>query len=273
MKKEERLIFYDNDLEIEAYKFSGINQKFPNHFHDYYVIGAITKGQSIFYSKNYSKDLHKNDLLLLNPQDNHACEPCPDKLFEYYGLNVPQETMQALNKELTGKDTFPVFKKPVEQNIFLVNLLKQIYTMIKKNTTAFKKQENFYFFMDQLLSEYTTAQPIQKEELRKELAIVCQHMESNYAQNITLAELATISGLSKYHLLRSFVREKGISPYRYLETIRINKAKELLQKQIPVHQVAIDTGFSDQSHFSNFFKEFIGLTPKQYMNIFKEESL
>jgi AraC-like DNA-binding protein len=70
--------------------------------------------------------------------------------------------------------------------------------------------------------------------------------------------------------LRSFTRQKGISPYSYLETIRIGKAKKLLEQGIPPIEVALQTGFTDQSHFSNFFKKFIGLTPKQYMNIFKE---
>ena len=39
-EREERLVYYDGDLEIEAYRLSGVVQKFPNHFHDCYVIGA-----------------------------------------------------------------------------------------------------------------------------------------------------------------------------------------------------------------------------------------
>lgn len=39
MKKEERMIYYDTDLQVEVYEFKGIAQKFGNHFHDGYVIG------------------------------------------------------------------------------------------------------------------------------------------------------------------------------------------------------------------------------------------
>jgi len=88
-------------------------------------------------------------------------------------------------------------------------------------------------------------------------------------KNITLNELSALTGLSKYYLLRSFTKQKGISPYSYLETIRISKAKKFLEQGIAPIDVALQTGFTDQSHFTNFFKKLIGLTPKQYMNIFR----
>ena len=48
--------------------------------------------------------------------------------------------------------------------------------------------------------------------------------------------------------------------------------KKLLEKGVAPVDAAVTTGFSDQSHFSNFFKEFIGLTPKQYQRIFEEDA-
>ena len=52
--------------------------------------------------------------------------------------------------------------------------------------------------------------------------------------------------------------------------IRIGEAKELLEKGVSAASAAIQTGFSDQSHFSNFFNMFIGLSPAAYARIFKE---
>mgnify|MGYP000155163638 CR=1 FL=1 len=45
---ETRTIVYDEQLQIEAYQFVGIMQKFPNHFHDCYVVGFVENGQSPF---------------------------------------------------------------------------------------------------------------------------------------------------------------------------------------------------------------------------------
>lgn len=52
MKKEVRTVVYDDELHIEAYRFEGIVQPFPNHFHEYYVIGFMEDGERILSCKN-----------------------------------------------------------------------------------------------------------------------------------------------------------------------------------------------------------------------------
>ena len=46
-EQEQRRVYYDKDLKIEAYNLSGVVQKFPNHFHEYYVIGFVEGGKDI----------------------------------------------------------------------------------------------------------------------------------------------------------------------------------------------------------------------------------
>ena len=96
-------------------------------------------------------------------------------------------------------------------------------------------------------------------------------MSEHFAEHITLDNLCKCSGLSKSTLLRAFTKSKGVTPYRYLQTIRIGKAKELLGKGVSSVDAAIQTGFSDQSHFTNFFHMFIGLSPAAYRRILKED--
>ena len=52
-EQEQRHVHYDRDLEIEADQLSGIVQKFPNHFHDFYVIGFIEGGKRHLQRKNW----------------------------------------------------------------------------------------------------------------------------------------------------------------------------------------------------------------------------
>jgi AraC-like DNA-binding protein len=135
---------------------------------------------------------------------------------------------------------------------------------------SFKKEELFFFLLEQLIAEYTEQKTAATQlEPSTEINAIYNFLEKNYAENISLNDLCQLTGLSKYYLLRSFTRQKGISPYSYLETIRIAKAKVLLEQGFLPIEAALQTGFTDQSHFSNFFKRFIGLTPKQYMKIFK----
>lgn len=132
-----------------------------------------------------------------------------------------------------------------------------------------EKEETFYFLIQQLIEEYTEAntdtEPI---AIKQEIERVCRYLEVHYTEQITLDNLAKIANMNKYSLLRSFTRIRGITPYRYLQTVRISEAKKRLEQGIKPLDAAIETGFVDQSHFSKFFMDFIGLTPGQYRDIF-----
>ena len=73
-----------------------------------------------------------------------------------------------------------------------------------------------------------------------------------------------MAGLSRYHFLRAFRRETGVTPHAYLTGRRIAAAKALLAGDQPLSEVALACGFYDQSHFSRSFKGCTGLTPGQY---------
>ena len=91
---------------------------------------------------------------------------------------------------------------------------------------------------------------------------------------IYLDQICHLEGLSKSTLLRAFTKSKGVTPYSYLQNIRIGEAKKLLEQGLPPVEAALQTGFSDQSHFTNYFNRYIGVSPGVYREIFltKENS-
>lgn len=271
MIKEIRTVKLDVELKIEAYHFQGIMQKFPNHFHEYYVIGFIEDGQRYLSCKNKKYTIASGDVVLFNPGDSHTCEQIDGKTLDYRCINIQPEIMNKAVYDITGEGYLPYFEEQVLFRSELIPTLKELHLMIMQEEGDFKKEEIFFLLLEQLIEEYTQQElPIPKSEQSMEVKAICDFLEQNYMNNITLDDLCNLTGLSKYYLLRSFTKQKGISPYSYLETIRISKAKKLLKQGILPIDVALQTGFNDQSHFSNFFKRFIGLTPKQYMNIFKD---
>lgn len=274
MEQETRTVKYDPELKVEAYSFKGIMQKFPNHFHDYYVIGFIESGERCLSCKNREYTVEPGDLLLFNPRDSHTCEQTDGRTLDYRCINLPPETMRMAAFEITGKEYLPCFAPTVAFHSELVPLLRELHMIIMEEEKDFRKEEIFFFLLEQLIKEHSEKEagsPFPQES--REIGIICEHLEKNYMKNIALDELSELTGLSKYYLLRSFTKQKGISPYRYLETIRIDRAKKLLEQGALPIEAALQTGFADQSHFSNFFKKFIGLTPKQYMNIFIDPSI
>lgn len=266
---ETRTIVYDEQLQIEAYQFVGIMQKFPNHFHDCYVVGLVEKGNRHLSCRGDEYDMEPGDMLLLNPRDNHTCESRDGQPLDYRCLNIDADVMVRAVKEVIGCSYLPNFEKPVAFQSEMVESLRTLHQSVMKKETEFLKEELFYILIEQLVKEYTNNQPLLKSRFSEPIKLVKKHLDDNFINQISLDSLSELAQMNKYTLIRNFARSFGITPYQYLETIRVNHAKELLEQGLSPLEAAMLSGFSDQSHFTRFFKSLIGLTPKQYQNIFK----
>ncbi|MGX4764464.1 AraC family ligand binding domain-containing protein [Bacillus mojavensis] len=272
MQNETRTLHLDPHLNIEAYRFKGIMQKFPNHFHDYYVIGFIEKGQRYLACQNQEYIINPGDLLLFNPRDTHSCEQIDGRTLDYRCINVMPDVMKKAVEEITGAGHLPYFSHHVLFRHELTSSLQELHILISKEKQALRKEELFLHLLEELIRRYSDVTFLNSiPEPSDEVKMVCGFLEEHYAENVTLNDLSELTGWSKYHLLRSFTKQKGITPNSYLETIRINQAKKLLEQGVRPIDAAFQTGFSDQSHMTKFFKRQVGLTPKQYMKIFERE--
>jgi AraC-like DNA-binding protein len=83
-------------------------------------------------------------------------------------------------------------------------------------------------------------------------------------RQVSLAELAALSGVSRFQLLRGFAREVGITPHAYLVQRRVCLARRLLADGQTPAQAAIQAGFADQSHMTRAFVRQLGVTPGRY---------
>ncbi len=271
-EQEQRHVYYDRDLDIEAYNLSGIVQKFPNHFHEYYVIGFIEGGKRHLWCKEKEYDTSAGDLILFNPRDNHYCAPVNGELLDYRAVNIKPEVMSRAVKEITGEAYMPYFTENVVYKSDIAQSVQDLYRAVLNDAPLLEKEENLFFLLDQILREY--ASDFESADVlrpNRQIQSLCQYMEEHFAENVTLDELLSMTDFGKSYLLRSFTRQTGVSPYRYLQTIRLDKAKRFLEEGIAPIDAAGMAGFSDQSHFTHFFKEFIGLTPKQYQRIFQDK--
>lgn len=269
--QEQRHVYYDRDLEIEAYNLSGIVQKFPNHFHQYYVIGFVEGGKRRMCCKGREYDLSAGDLILFNPRDNHFCAPVDGEILDYRAVNISPDRMSQAVKDITGRDFTPHFTQNVIYQSDITQSLGDVYHAVLTRAPRLKKEEAFFFLLEQVLQDYAApSDEIDPAEPNRQVKLLCDYMEEHFAENITLGELLAMTHFGKSYLLRSFTRQVGVSPYRYLQTVRLDRAKKLLEQGVAPIDAASMAGFADQSHFTNFFKDFIGLTPKRYQKIFTD---
>ncbi len=269
MKKETRTICYDEILKLEAYRLEGTVQNFPNHLHDYYVLGLIKEGERYLSCKNKEYNLRVGDVILFNPGDSHACAQSGGKPLYYLGINIKKDTMLSLTKEITGSAYLPHLSDTVVEDKELADLLHRVHDMIMDGSGEFEREETLLLMMELLIERHAKPFEAVADLSINEIDLACDFIKKNYPEPITLEQLCKHVGFSKSTLLRAFTKAKGMTPYRYLQSIRIEGAKKLLEQGYSLIEAASLTGFSDQSHFARFFAMFIGLTPGAYRDIFK----
>lgn len=271
MEQEVKNICYDRELKLEAYSFNGIVQPFPNHIHDYYVAGIVEKGGRILNCKNKEYLLWRGDVLLLSPNDNHGCVQKSKETFLYKAVNIPKDVMHKYVKEFDSDCENFSFAENVIKDDEIYNCLALFHQMIMLGAEKFEKEEQLLIFISLLFEKYNSSDGETVSEVNEQIENACRFMEKEYGRQITLDELCSVSMLSKSTLLRHFTKMKGITPYRYLQSVRIDKAKILLEQGMSTAEAAAAAGFSDQSHFTRYFNNFIGVSPYQYKRIFEDK--
>ncbi|WP_151734926.1 helix-turn-helix domain-containing protein [Paenibacillus tengchongensis] len=270
MKQEQRSIRADAGLGLELYQFKGIKQNFATHFHEYYTIGSIEAGERIFVCNGQEHRLQPGDCMLINPFDKHSCAMVELAPLHFYSFNIGLESMGGLMLELSGRRNLPYFTVNALYTPEWGEAMRELKLMIEQNRPDSVKKKAYNWLMQRLLSAYSQPAPeADHPEGNRTIRLVCEYLERHYDRNVTLDELSALAGLSKYHLVRQFTREMGIPPGRYQQNIRIGQARRMLVHGAMPAEAALGAGFADQSHFTNYFKNTIGLTPKVYRDSFQ----
>jgi len=94
---------------------------------------------------------------------------------------------------------------------------------------------------------------------------VTDYIQSHYTEDVSAEKLASMAGMPESSFRTRFSQVFGISPGRYITAIRLNAARKLLEDtEMPLSEIAVETGFWDQSHFTKMFKLERGVTPGEY---------
>ena len=273
MEPLSRTIRHDETLEVEAYCLKGYLHPFPRHFHDYYVFGYILSGERELLCNGLSFHLSPHNLLIFNPRDNHECVSAScSPLLHYLGFNISEERMKAVSFELTGKDSPPEFKPTVFSDESAGSAFLELHQLVMQSSDDFRTEELFYVLFSRLLEKNAHSSMLSQRLRSFQIKEACNYLEDHAPEAVTLDDICHRVAVSKSSLIRSFSRQLGLTPHSYLLSIRIKRAQVLLKQGIAPFLVALNSGFTDQAHFSNVFSRLTGLTPGNYQNIFLKKA-
>ena len=99
------------------------------------------------------------------------------------------------------------------------------------------------------------------------------YIDSNYQEDLTLEQVANYIGFSKYHFSRLFEQHTNTTFYDYLSHKRIQAAQALLTMDIPITDIAFQTGFNNLTTFCRCFKKVTNCSPSEYRNKFRTDQV
>jgi AraC-like DNA-binding protein len=258
---------HDPQLDHRLMEANYVRHAYPRHSHDYYVICLIDRGRQSFTHEGRKYFTPAGGVILINPGVVHTGEPAAPGGFTMHCLYPTLAQMQAAVYGLCGRhQALPLFTQVRVDDRWAQAQLSALHASLARGASTLERESRFTWTLSQLIERYgeVRACPPAPGNERAAVRRARRYIDERYAEGVSLAEIAAHVALSPYHLLRAFRAEFGLPPHAYLDSVRIRQAQRLIEAGMPLAAVALETGFSSQSHLTRHFKRIIGVTPGQY---------
>jgi AraC-like DNA-binding protein len=241
---------------------------FDRHSHDTYSIGLTHAGVQTFNCGGTFHASLPGDLILFNPDQAHDGKRGAPEGFGYSILYVPETVVADCADQEAGIVLPRHFRQPVVRDGVLARQFAQAVAALHQPGESLRAEELTRHVLAAILVRHgeAGARRVDPRAAGSDRMVrVRDHLQAHYADDVNVQTLAAIAGLSRAHLTRAFAQHFGVPPHVYLNAVRIRKAQEAMLAGGSLADVAVDCGFTDQSHFSRRFKGALGVTPLQWL--------
>jgi AraC-like DNA-binding protein len=270
MKEQTLCSTIDIAGRIEVLHARYFTHAFSPHWHDEFAVGLVDAGVEQF---EYGGAVHRatpGEVVLLDAGQVHTGQGFDERGFGFRMLYIPESTFREIAPlSRHGGSGSLHFRTAVLNDVHARDRLLAAHRSLDSGAPTLEVESCFVNAFAYLLTvasswrapETSTAAPATLVEAR-------DYLHDHLVRDVSLAELAQIAGLSKFHFLRVFCERFGLTPHAYQLQQRILRAKQLLQV-LPIADVAAHCGFADQSHLHRVFWSLVGTTPGRYSQQFR----
>lgn len=245
------------------------SHRFPRHTHEAFGIGVIHRGAQKSLSGRGMVEAGAGDLITVNPGEVHDGAPIGDDgrswRMLYLDPILVAETMRDLSE---GKVAGYEFHHPVIGDPGLARCFAQLFASLTEGDETggdasgeMRREESLLLLLARMRQESNRGDvPVVAPGILAARRLI----DDDPAAPVTLADLAAASGLSRFQVLRGFVKATALTPHAYLVQRRIALARRLIAGGTALADAAGASGFADQSHMTRIFVRKYGISPGIY---------
>jgi AraC-like DNA-binding protein len=261
-------------IHIDHVRRTGPFTMTNNHFHEFYEIYYLVKGEREYFIKDRVYRVQAGDVVFINKRELHRTIDTGAPGHERILLSFDAEFLQGFEtgtllslfqpsrKILSAAGETKLFierlflkmlqewtEKPFGYEIFLRTLLQQLLLTAIRH---FRESDHQH--------HAESSSPIYATIMQ-----IVKYISEHYMETISLEQLSSAYNLSPHYISRKFKEITGYSLVEYLQSIRILEAQTLLREtRLKVTEIAARVGFNDLSHFGRVFQQISGTTPLRY---------
>ncbi|MBE3139849.1 MAG: helix-turn-helix domain-containing protein [Thermoplasmata archaeon] len=256
------------------------------HYHNNFELSFITEGSGKRIVGDSMEEFQLGDLAFIGPNlphvwiaDKEAQMPSKrtlEMVFLQFNLNALSDQLLSLPEFSNVKRALDFSERGIQIIGDTLNEVSEIMLQLPY-LKSFERMLHFFILMDIIGKSETNVQLASKEYLKirfttgnKRIAVIHEFLMNNYREEVNLKRLAGLVNMAEGSLCRFFKMNMGITIFEYLNQIKIEFAcKLLMDHDLSIMEVCLDSGFNNISHFNKQFKKTNGVPPSEYRKRFK----
>lgn len=244
---------------ITALSASMTEFKYKNHAHKEYAIGVTLRGIQHYNLDGSLQLSYQNGIMLFNPEQAHDGMAHDKAGLDYVMLYIePQLLLEVIEKKDIVRFRTPiVYDRKLEQRILSLS-----HAILREEDEALCSELLLSLTDSLIQTDLSTDDKKDNALIRKAKDM----LHANLEHVLKLDDICKELHLSKFQFIRLFKAHTGISPYQYFLNCKIERAKQLIEKNRDIYSAVAKCGFVDLTHLNKHFKSVYGTTAFEYMS-------
>lgn len=241
--------------------------QYEKHAHEEFALGVTLAGRQDFTCKGTRFKNPPGNIILFNPEDVHDGCPGNKTILKYTMLYIPPDQLAPLIDCFAGRKgtAHRIAETVFHDPLLRAHILSFTRLISGENSTKLEQELHLYEIAKRLAKRLGKLQKAQRTRSKDpSLLGVRDYIHDNIEKELSIDELCGVAHISKYHFIRLFRSQFGITPHKYVLSCRVNQARKALETGTAPSDAAQMAGFADVSHLNRNFKRIYGTTPKRY---------